>query len=138
MHIPVLYPVSTNASFLGDLLCIKSHVLFEILTAMRPALLENLRYFGLTWSPIFSCLLSFMTKRIALLSQTVDTYYRRCSSASYVGNVSIPLLCISALDDPVCTREAIPWDECRWMCSCCISECFIILSFYSLVLKLSL
>ncbi|KAM4123356.1 hypothetical protein ACB094_01G153100 [Castanea mollissima] len=45
--------------------------------------------------------------------ETVDTYYRRCSSASYVGNVSIPLLCISALDDPVCTREAIPWDECR-------------------------
>lgn len=45
--------------------------------------------------------------------ETVDTYYRRCSSASYVGNVSVPLLCISALDDPVCTREAIPWDECR-------------------------
>ncbi|GLT75716.1 hypothetical protein SLA2020_474160 [Shorea laevis] len=45
--------------------------------------------------------------------ETVDTYYRRCSSASYVGNVSIPLLCISALDDPVCTKEAIPWDECR-------------------------
>ncbi|KAB5529960.1 hypothetical protein DKX38_020041 [Salix brachista] len=45
--------------------------------------------------------------------ETVDTYYRRCSSAAYVGNVSVPLLCISALDDPVCTREAIPWDECR-------------------------
>ncbi|KAF8411849.1 hypothetical protein HHK36_004408 [Tetracentron sinense] len=45
--------------------------------------------------------------------ETVDTYYRRCSSASFVGNVSVPLLCISALDDPVCTREAIPWDECR-------------------------
>ncbi|KAK3162595.1 hypothetical protein QOZ80_1BG0091360 [Eleusine coracana subsp. coracana] len=45
--------------------------------------------------------------------ETVDTYYRRCSSASYVGNVSVPLLCISALDDPLCTREAIPWDECR-------------------------
>ncbi|KAF3447363.1 hypothetical protein FNV43_RR12549 [Rhamnella rubrinervis] len=45
--------------------------------------------------------------------ETVDTYYRRCSSTSYVGNVSVPLLCISALDDPVCTREAIPWDECR-------------------------
>lgn len=48
-----------------------------------------------------------------LFSQTVDTYYRRCSSSCYVGNVSVPLLCISALDDPVCTREAIPWDECR-------------------------
>ncbi|KAK6939786.1 Serine aminopeptidase, S33 [Dillenia turbinata] len=45
--------------------------------------------------------------------ETVDTYYRQCSSASYVGLVSVPLLCISALDDPVCTREAIPWDECR-------------------------
>lgn len=45
--------------------------------------------------------------------ETVDTYYRRCSSVSYVGNVSVPLLCISALDDPVCTKEAIPWDECR-------------------------
>ncbi|KAK2659241.1 hypothetical protein Ddye_005774 [Dipteronia dyeriana] len=45
--------------------------------------------------------------------ETVDTYYRRCSSSSYVVNVSVPLLCISALDDPVCTREAIPWDECR-------------------------
>ncbi|XP_031386485.1 embryogenesis-associated protein EMB8-like isoform X4 [Punica granatum] len=38
---------------------------------------------------------------------------RRCSSANYIGNVSVPLLCISALDDPVCSREAIPWDECR-------------------------
>ncbi|KQK10807.1 hypothetical protein BRADI_2g56310v3 [Brachypodium distachyon] len=47
------------------------------------------------------------------IKKTVDTYYRRCSSASYVGNVSVPLLCVSALDDPLCTREAIPWDECR-------------------------
>ncbi|CAK9147351.1 unnamed protein product, partial [Ilex paraguariensis] len=45
--------------------------------------------------------------------ETVDTYYRRCSSAGFVGNVMVPLLCISAIDDPVCTREAIPWDECR-------------------------
>ncbi|XVE60813.1 hypothetical protein DITRI_Ditri05aG0157100 [Diplodiscus trichospermus] len=45
--------------------------------------------------------------------ETVDTYYRHCSSSSYVQYVSGPLLCISALDDPVCTREAIPWDECR-------------------------
>ncbi|TQD94904.1 hypothetical protein C1H46_019450, partial [Malus baccata] len=45
--------------------------------------------------------------------ETVDTFYRRCTSATYVGNVAVPLLCISALDDPVCTREAIPWDECR-------------------------
>ncbi|XP_051123773.1 embryogenesis-associated protein EMB8 [Andrographis paniculata] len=45
--------------------------------------------------------------------ETVDTYYRRCSSAPYVGQVSVPLLCVSALDDPLCTKEAIPWDECR-------------------------
>ncbi|KAG8378385.1 hypothetical protein BUALT_Bualt08G0132000 [Buddleja alternifolia] len=47
------------------------------------------------------------------IKKTVDTYYRRCSSSSFIGQVSVPLLCISALDDPVCTREAIPWDECR-------------------------
>ncbi|KAK6116621.1 hypothetical protein DH2020_049620 [Rehmannia glutinosa] len=34
-------------------------------------------------------------------------------SSSFIGKVAVPLLCISALDDPVCTREAIPWDECR-------------------------
>ncbi|TKY51539.1 Embryogenesis-associated protein EMB8 [Spatholobus suberectus] len=51
--------------------------------------------------------------RIVGKYETVDTYYRRCSSSIYVRSVSIPLLCISALDDPVCTREAIPWDECR-------------------------
>ncbi|CAN0880647.1 Embryogenesis-associated protein EMB8 [Linum grandiflorum] len=45
--------------------------------------------------------------------ETVDTYYRRSSSVNYVGNVAVPLLCINALDDPVCTRESIPWDECR-------------------------
>ncbi|KAK7279702.1 hypothetical protein RJT34_24759 [Clitoria ternatea] len=51
--------------------------------------------------------------RIVGKYETVDTYYRRCSSSIYVQSVSIPLLCISALDDPLCTREAIPWDECR-------------------------
>lgn len=30
-----------------------------------------------------------------------------------MANVSVPLLCISALDDPLCTKEAIPLDECR-------------------------
>ncbi|GFP81347.1 embryogenesis-associated protein emb8 [Phtheirospermum japonicum] len=45
--------------------------------------------------------------------ETVDTYYRRCSSSSFIGQVSVPLLCISALDDPLCSREVIPWDECR-------------------------
>ncbi|KAK3184799.1 hypothetical protein Dsin_032085 [Dipteronia sinensis] len=45
--------------------------------------------------------------------ETVDSYYRHSSCASFVRKVSVPLLCISALDDPVCTWEAIPWDECR-------------------------
>ncbi|XP_016539026.2 embryogenesis-associated protein EMB8 isoform X1 [Capsicum annuum] len=45
--------------------------------------------------------------------ETADTYYRKATCTSYIGNVTVPLLCISALDDPVCTREAIPWDECR-------------------------
>ncbi|XP_011092322.1 phospholipase ABHD3-like isoform X2 [Sesamum indicum] len=45
--------------------------------------------------------------------ETVDTYYRRSSSSNFVGSVTTPLLCISSLDDPVCTSEAIPWDECR-------------------------
>ncbi|MCO5610589.1 hypothetical protein L7F22_064828 [Adiantum nelumboides] len=45
--------------------------------------------------------------------ETVDTYYRKNSSAAYLHSVSVPLFCLSALDDPVCTKEAIPWDECR-------------------------
>lgn len=45
--------------------------------------------------------------------ETVDTYYRRCASANFVGSVAVPLLCVSSLDDPVCTSEAIPRDECR-------------------------
>ncbi|KAJ4833079.1 hypothetical protein Tsubulata_001055 [Turnera subulata] len=45
--------------------------------------------------------------------ETVDTYYRRSSSVNLMGEISVPLLGISALDDPVCTKEAIPWDECR-------------------------
>jgi abhydrolase domain-containing protein 1/3 len=43
--------------------------------------------------------------------QTVDTYYRHCSSAYYLAKVAVPLLCFNSLDDPVCTKEAIPWDE---------------------------
>lgn len=45
--------------------------------------------------------------------ETVDTYYRRTCSADYVTRVAVPLLCFSALDDPICTKEAIPWDEVR-------------------------
>ncbi|KAL7082361.1 hypothetical protein ACP275_14G093800 [Erythranthe tilingii] len=45
--------------------------------------------------------------------ETVDTYYKCSSSSNSVKGVTVPLLCISALDDPLCTSEAIPWDECR-------------------------
>ncbi|KAH9307684.1 hypothetical protein KI387_035595, partial [Taxus chinensis] len=55
---------------------------------------------------------NYFTCRISQYA-TVDTYYRRCSSAYFLSNVSVPLLCVNALDDPVCTKEAIPWDECR-------------------------
>ncbi|KAE8714272.1 hypothetical protein F3Y22_tig00110198pilonHSYRG00102 [Hibiscus syriacus] len=38
---------------------------------------------------------------------------RISSSSPYVQNVSVQLLCIGSLDDPICAREDIPWDECR-------------------------
>lgn len=55
---------------------------------------------------------NYFTCRIGKF-ETVDTYYRKCSSAQFLSKVSVPLLCVNALDDPVCTKEAIPWDECR-------------------------
>ncbi|XP_017414762.1 embryogenesis-associated protein EMB8 isoform X3 [Vigna angularis] len=55
------------------------------------------------------------TRVVGKYEVSVDTYYRRCSSATFVRSVSVPLLCISALDDPICTTEAIPWDECKWV-----------------------
>ncbi|KAL3689612.1 hypothetical protein R1sor_015921 [Riccia sorocarpa] len=45
--------------------------------------------------------------------ETVDSYYRKSGSAQFVESVTVPLLCVSAEDDPVCTKEAIPYDECR-------------------------
>lgn len=44
---------------------------------------------------------------------TADIYYRESSCVGYVGRIKVPLLCISALDDPVCTKDALIWDECR-------------------------
>ncbi|KAI3702167.1 hypothetical protein L6452_27893 [Arctium lappa] len=44
---------------------------------------------------------------------TADIYYRQSSCADYVGRIKVPLLCISSLDDPVCTKDALVWDECR-------------------------
>ncbi|KAK6915930.1 hypothetical protein RJ641_018791 [Dillenia turbinata] len=51
--------------------------------------------------------------RVMAKFRTVDAYYRHSSSVNFVEDVSVPLLCISAVNDPVCTGEAIPYDECR-------------------------
>ncbi|KAH9107997.1 hypothetical protein AeMF1_016734 [Aphanomyces euteiches] len=44
--------------------------------------------------------------------RSVNEYYRDCSSTPYVLNVKIPLLCLSAKDDPVCVHTAVPIDDC--------------------------
>ncbi|PWA47166.1 serine aminopeptidase, S33, Alpha/Beta hydrolase fold protein [Artemisia annua] len=44
--------------------------------------------------------------------ETVDTFHRWASSGRLVTSVTVPLLCINAIDDPVSTYEAIPYDEC--------------------------
>ncbi|GFQ04524.1 embryogenesis-associated protein emb8 [Phtheirospermum japonicum] len=51
--------------------------------------------------------------RVLAKFETVDTYYRRCSATNFIEGVMVPLICVSSLDDPICTGEAIPWDECR-------------------------
>eukprot|EP00898_Chlorokybus_atmophyticus_P000433 jgi/Chlat1/1390/Chrsp12S02048 len=47
------------------------------------------------------------------LYETVDHYYRTASCAQWVTRVRVPLLAFSAMDDPVCPSQAIPWDEAR-------------------------
>ncbi|ETW03517.1 hypothetical protein H310_04958 [Aphanomyces invadans] len=44
--------------------------------------------------------------------KSVVEYYRDCSSAPYLPHVRIPLLCLSAKDDPVCVSTAIPVEDC--------------------------
>ncbi|CAK4610929.1 hypothetical protein LEN26_016654 [Aphanomyces euteiches] len=39
--------------------------------------------------------------------------YRDASSAAYLKHISIPTLCISAHDDPICPHTCIPYEECR-------------------------
>ncbi|PWA83043.1 AB hydrolase 4 family [Artemisia annua] len=51
--------------------------------------------------------------RIAGNFETIDAFHRWASCARLVTNVSVPLFCLNAIDDPVCTDEAIPWDEIR-------------------------
>ena len=43
--------------------------------------------------------------------ETVDTYYRKFSSVEKIKSIKMPLLGISALDDPIAHKEAFPIDE---------------------------
>ncbi|KAJ3048639.1 hypothetical protein HK097_010359, partial [Rhizophlyctis rosea] len=49
--------------------------------------------------------------RRAFNYRSVHEYYRRGSSAQHVPDVAIPTLLLSALDDPIASREAIPYWE---------------------------
>ena len=40
-----------------------------------------------------------------------DDYYRNISSVYDMKNIDVPLLCISAKDDPICFEESIPYEE---------------------------
>ena len=43
---------------------------------------------------------------------TVDAYFRDAGCAQRLMDVRVPLVCLTALDDPVAPSEAVPWDEC--------------------------
>ena len=45
--------------------------------------------------------------------RSVDVYYRDSSSSSRLRGVGVPLLCLSALDDPISVGDAVPFDEFR-------------------------
>ena len=42
---------------------------------------------------------------------SADDYYRNVSCVHEMKNINIPLLCISAKDDQICFKEAIPYDD---------------------------
>ena len=42
---------------------------------------------------------------------SVEEYYNAASCAQVLDRVSVPLLCINALDDPLCPPHAIPMDK---------------------------
>jgi predicted alpha/beta-fold hydrolase len=50
--------------------------------------------------------------RIVFGYATVDDYYRDASSARFVKFIHTPTLFINALDDPISSPQAIPYDEC--------------------------
>lgn len=41
--------------------------------------------------------------------ESVDEYYAAASSGHHIHTVDTPLLCVQALDDPICPAEAIPY-----------------------------
>ncbi|CAG8488913.1 1534_t:CDS:2 [Paraglomus brasilianum] len=52
--------------------------------------------------------------RLIFRYDTVNDYYRDASSCRFITKVRIPLLCLTAEDDPISTCEVIPYDECRF------------------------
>jgi len=45
--------------------------------------------------------------------KNADDYYQQCSSKKFIGAVKIPLLILTAKDDPFFTAESFPFEECR-------------------------
>lgn len=45
--------------------------------------------------------------------QDLEAYWKVNNPMRDVDNLKVPFLCINALDDPVCTKETIPYDEFR-------------------------
>jgi hypothetical protein len=86
-----------------------SATLFKFVRSCNERGLQNESYY----TSIVPSLFIRIPEASCFFSQTVDTYYRKSSCAPYVTLVRAPLLAMSALDDPICTRETIPWDECR-------------------------
>ena len=56
-----------------------------------------------------------LVTRVTFGYDTVDDYYRDACSACYIKKVRVPLLCLSALDDPITVAEGIPYDEIRYV-----------------------
>ncbi|KAJ1340235.1 hypothetical protein BSLG_005121 [Batrachochytrium salamandrivorans] len=52
--------------------------------------------------------------RRAFNYHTVEEYYRQASSAQYIPSIAIPMLMLSACDDPVANFEVLPWRECLY------------------------
>lgn len=60
---------------------------------------------------------------------SVDAYYAGSSSSLSIPKVAVPLLCLSALDDPIAPKEAIPYKaiQVRWLFVCLQILCYVVL-----------